>query len=210
MAELSRMTGVPVPTIKYYLRERLLPAGELSPPNQAQYDETHVRRLTLIRSLIDVGGLSVADVRNVLNVIDAPGTSMHDALGATMYALTPARSGDDSGEANAQAEAAINALIARRGWQLSIRSPSRSVAAEVLARLAVLGRDEVVRGLDSYAAAAELIAEADLAAVAAVDGRDARAETALVGTVLGDVLIAALRRLAQEHMSAKQFPPSSD
>ncbi|MEQ7123763.1 MerR family transcriptional regulator [Actinopolymorpha sp. B11F2] len=210
MAELSRMTGVPVPTIKYYLRERLLPAGELSPPNQAQYDETHVRRLALIRSLIDVGGLSVADVRNVLNVIDAPGTSMHDALGATMYALTPARSGDDSGEDHAQAEAAINALIARRGWQLSLRSPSRSVAAEVLARLAGLGQHEVVRGLDSYAAAAELIAEADLAVVAAVEGRDARAETALVGTVLGDVLIAALRRLAQEHMSAKQFPPSSD
>jgi DNA-binding transcriptional MerR regulator len=35
IAELSRQTEVPVATIKYYLREGLLPAGELSSPNQA-------------------------------------------------------------------------------------------------------------------------------------------------------------------------------
>jgi DNA-binding transcriptional MerR regulator len=35
IGELSKVTGVPVPTIKYYLREGLLPAGELSSPNQA-------------------------------------------------------------------------------------------------------------------------------------------------------------------------------
>ena len=35
IAELSQTTGVPVPTIKYYLREGLLPAGELTSPNQA-------------------------------------------------------------------------------------------------------------------------------------------------------------------------------
>jgi hypothetical protein len=135
---------------------------------------------------------------------------MHKALGATMYAVTPPRSGEDKTEDYAQAEAAVDALIARRGWQLSPHSPSRSVAAEVLARLTRLGQERVVGNLDTYAAAAEQIAEADLAAVAATEGRDARAETALVGTVLGDVLIAALRRLAQEHMSAQQFPPSSD
>ena len=33
IAELSQTTGVPVPTIKYYLREGLLPSGELTSPN---------------------------------------------------------------------------------------------------------------------------------------------------------------------------------
>ena len=51
IAELSRDSGVPVPTIKYYVREGLLPPGELTSPNQAQYDASHLRRLRLIRAL---------------------------------------------------------------------------------------------------------------------------------------------------------------
>ena len=209
MAELSRVTGVPVPTIKYYLREGLLPAGELSPPNQARYDKSHVRRLALIRALIDVGGLSVAAARTVLAAIDDPDISMHDLLGTTVHALTPGRTEEDDSEEYQRATAAVDAMIQRRGWRLGEQSPTRAVAAEVLARLDRLGQRQLIDSLDSYAQAAELIAETDLAVVLAVEGRDARAEAALVGTVLGDVLIAALRRLAQEHMSAKQFPPAT-
>ena len=207
MAELTRTSGVPVPTIKYYLREGLLPAGELSPPNQARYDESHVRRLALIRALIDVGGLSVADARKVLSAIDDPHTSMHDLLGATMHALTPGPTGEDESEEYQRALSAVDAMIRRRGWQLGEVTPTRSVAAEVLARLDRLGQQRLIDALDSYAEAAELIAKTDVALVAGIEGRDARAETALVGTVLGDVLIAALRRLAQEHMSSQQFRP---
>lgn len=207
MAELTRVSGVPVPTIKYYLRERLLPAGDLSPPNQASYDDSHVRRLALIRALIDVGGLSVADARTVLAAIDDPDISMHDLLGATVHALTPGRTGEDESEEYQRALAAVDAMVQRRGWQLGDMSPTRAIAAEVLARLDRLGQQHLIASLDSYAAAAELIARTDVALVAAIEGRDARAETALVGTVLGDVLIAALRRLAQEHMSAQQFRP---
>ena len=96
-------------------------------------------------------------------------------------------------------------LIERRDWRVGGRNPARAVAADVLARLDRLGQHEVIAALDAYAQAAELIAEADIAAVAEVEGRDAQADTALVGTVLGDVLVAALRRLAQEHLSAKKF-----
>ena len=46
IAELSRRSGVSVPTIKYYLREGLLAAGERTGPNQARYDEAHLRRLS--------------------------------------------------------------------------------------------------------------------------------------------------------------------
>jgi DNA-binding transcriptional MerR regulator len=209
MAELSRVTGVSVATIKYYLREGLLPPGEVSSPNQARYDDSHVRRLALIRSLIDVGGLSIADVRRVLTAIDTPDVSMHDVLGAAVHALTPPRPAADSDEGYQKAAVMVDELIARRGWRLGDASPTRAVAAEVLARLDSMGQYEIIRALDSYAAAVETIAKADLAVVAAVEGRDARAETALVGTVLGDVLIAAMRRLAQEHFSAQQFPSST-
>ena len=38
IGELSRLSGVPVATIKYYLREGLLPPGVHSHPNQANYN----------------------------------------------------------------------------------------------------------------------------------------------------------------------------
>ena len=205
ISELSRASEVPVPTIKYYLREGLLPGGELALPNKARYDESHLRRLTLIRSLIDVGGLSIADVRAVVGVIDTPGRPIHEVLGATVSAITAAPP-TGAGEERRSADRVIDELIARRDWRVG-SNPARGVAADVLARLYQLGQHQDQEWLDTYARAAELIAETDLSAVAAVEGRDARAEIALVGTILGDALLAALRRLAQEHASAQRFPP---
>ena len=42
MGELSRRSGVPIPTIKFYLREGLLPPGVATAANQADYDEEHL------------------------------------------------------------------------------------------------------------------------------------------------------------------------
>lgn len=58
-----------MPTIKYYLREGLLAAGELTSPNQAHYGPGHERRLRLIRALLDVGGLSLAAIGEVLQAM---------------------------------------------------------------------------------------------------------------------------------------------
>ncbi|NBH07914.1 MerR family transcriptional regulator, partial [Amycolatopsis sp. SID8362] len=71
MAELSAETGVPVATVKYYLREGLLPAGRRVGPNQAQYTPEHVKRLRLVCALREIGGLSLAEVADVLGVLDA-------------------------------------------------------------------------------------------------------------------------------------------
>jgi DNA-binding transcriptional MerR regulator len=206
MAELSRVSGVPTATIKYYLRENLLPRGEASSPNQATYGDTHVQRLRLIRALIDIGGLPVATVRDVLAAVDDPNTSVHQMLGATVFAVTRVADvqADEHGD---RAAAELEELLGRTGWHVHADSPTRDVARTVLAALHGLGHDRIVENLDQYARAAEQIAEADLATVVDVTGRDARAEIALVATVLGDTLLAALRRMAQEHVSAKHFPP---
>ena len=71
IGELSKAPDVPVPTIKYYLREGLLPAGELSSPNQASYGDAHVRRLRLIRALIELAQVPVATVKEILESLDA-------------------------------------------------------------------------------------------------------------------------------------------
>src|SRR5215469_5344529 len=97
IAELSCDSGVPMPTIKYYLRDGLLPPGELTSRNQAQYDERHVRRLKLIRALLDVAGLSIAGVRDALAAIDSHPDSRHNLLGKVMQRITtpPALAEDD-------------------------------------------------------------------------------------------------------------------
>ncbi|MCE3553291.1 MerR family transcriptional regulator [Pseudonocardia sp. RS11V-5] len=207
MAELSRATGVPVATIKYYLREGLLPRGEVTTsPNQAQYGEEHVRRLTLVRSLVEVGGLSIAAVRAVLGAIDDPAVPLHDTLGLTIDAAdAPAPAVDDP--LHAAAAERIDAIVAERGWRLSPDPPARRAAIDALATMHRVTGDRLAGLAPVYAEAAERIAEADLDTVTAVEAPETRVETALVGTVLGERLLAALRRLAQEHVSAQRFPP---
>ena len=84
---LSAATGVPVATIKYYLREELLPPGEASSATQATYGAEHVARLRLIRALVEVAGLSIAAVRDVLGALGAD--DFFEALGRTQEQLPP-------------------------------------------------------------------------------------------------------------------------
>ena len=114
IAELSRETGVPVPTIKYYLREGLLPPGERTSPNQAQYDDQHVRRLRLVRTLLDIGRLPIAAIRELLADLDGPQPDLHHVLGRALQSTACGRepAGD---EALAAAERDADDLVARRG-----------------------------------------------------------------------------------------------
>ena len=148
IGELSRRTGVPVPTIKYYVREGLLPAGELTSPNQASYDDRHERRLRLIRALLDIGGLSVAAIREVVAAVDDPGRSVHKVLGEAAHRITPryARGGDDASLARARDE--VGRLIARRGWQVDVGDPAATALCETLAALDRVGHGAFAEVLD--------------------------------------------------------------
>ena len=202
IAELSRQSGVSLPTIKYYLREGLLPPGERTSPNQAQYDDSHLRRLKLIRALLDVGGLSIAATKEVLASIDTPGKSLHETLGKAQYATTPQRDYQTDEQVSTAALGEVDELIARRGWQIKPTSPARQLLAEALSALHALGQDDLV-SLDRYAKAAERIASLDVQAVLRRPDIDSMLEGVVIGTVLGDTLLAALRRLAQEHLASQ-------
>ena len=199
MAELSSRTGVPIPTIKFYLREGLLPPGERTYPNQAQYGEEHARRLRLIRALVDVGGLSIVASRAVLGHLDATAAGSLETLGKVQYAITRRRepeAGQD--EAWLEAERQVEELLTRHGWNIRANNPARTSLAEVLATLHRLGQHDVLDLLDRYADAAEGLAEAEVDAVWRRTSVDDRAEGVVMFGVLADALLAALRRLAQE------------
>jgi DNA-binding transcriptional MerR regulator len=209
VAELSRRTGVSVASIKYYLREGLLPPGERTSPNQASYGEDHVRRLRLVRALIDVGGLSVVGTRDVLAAIDDEGVALHQALGraqdAVMARVEPTAP-DDAAE---RAEKTVAELVARRGWAVTPGNPGRRAAVDVLATLERLGGERVAGLVDVYAEAMEAVARHEVTAVVDPADRERTVERVAVGIVLGGALLAALRGMAEESASARLLAPGA-
>ncbi|TJZ59248.1 MerR family transcriptional regulator [Streptomyces piniterrae] len=203
IGELSRATGVAIPTIKYYVREGLLPAGRLTSPNQASYDDSHVRRLRLIRGLMDVGGLSVSAVREVLAAVDTPDESVHKVLGAAQLAITPPPAVTPDGMEAARSKVAE--LIRQRGWRVEMENPAVEALAVALATFRGIGRGEFEEIMDDYADACERVAGADLAWVGRNAEVDSMVETVVVGTVLGDTVLMAMRRLAHADASARTY-----
>jgi DNA-binding transcriptional MerR regulator len=204
IGELSRRTGVPVPTIKYYVREGLLPAGRLTSPNQASYDDAHERRLRLIRALLDVGGLKVAAIAEVLAAVDDPARSVHKVLGAATDPIVPRY---PVGTPDADVEAArekVAELIKRRGWQVGDDRAAEALAG-ALAALSRVGHGAFSELLDDYADAAERVARVDLAYVATRAGLEDLVESAVIGTLLGEAMFVSLRRLAHVDGSARAF-----
>lgn len=204
IGELSRHAGVSVASIKYYLREGLLPPGELTSPNQARYGEEHLRRLRMIRALIDVGGLSVVATRDVLAAVDDPEIPLYVALGkASGTTVAPAEPDEVEDEAWVAAEQALAAAIDERGWTVSDHNPAWHTAVGVLATYARLGDDDLAGQLRLYMRAMEEVAEREVAVVVERGDRARTVEGVVVGTVLGDTLLAAVRRLAQQHCSLR-------
>jgi DNA-binding transcriptional MerR regulator len=198
MSELSDMSGVPVATVKYYLREGLLPAGTPTSATRATYTDAHVRRLRLIRALADVGGLRLERIRAVLAAIDDPDVPLHRALGA---ALASDGSGADT---DTRSRHHANRLIRRWRWQVARDSASRDSLATALSALDSVEHPLSDDLLDRYAGALHDLAEAEVARVP-TETREAAVQYAVVGTLLVQPVIAAIRRLAQEDVSARRF-----
>src|SRR3954464_11559505 len=70
ISELSQVAGIPVATIKFYIRKGLLPSGSLTARNQADYDSTHVERLALIRAMRGQGAGPVETIARVRRAAD--------------------------------------------------------------------------------------------------------------------------------------------
>jgi DNA-binding transcriptional MerR regulator len=203
ISELSRKSGVTIPTIKFYLREGLLPPGETTAPNQARYDDRHLRRLRLVRVLVDVGGLSIAGIRTVLEALDRADAPLHEVLAAAHTAL---RHDERIPEKDLDASRAeTDAWLASTSWRLAPDSPARGDLAAALLALRRLGWDAGPDVFERYRAAADELAAAEIAYVAELPDRAAAVEATVIGTVVFERALVALRRLAQEHHSAERL-----
>lgn len=191
ISQLSDATGVPVVTIKHYLREGLVPAGTLTSRTQATYGEGHVRRIRLVRALMDAG-LSTARAREVLAVVDDPPVSMAELLGSALHGACP-----PSSERS-------RALLATIGWDAPEGLGAYGELEQALARLEQAGFAISDERLRTIAAGVDAIAAVEVDGVP-TDSAEAAVEYAVVGTELVGPLILALRKVAHARRSLARF-----
>ncbi|MFC5443861.1 MerR family transcriptional regulator [Rhizobium halophytocola] len=72
IGELSRRTGVKVPTIRYYEQMGLIEAAERTGGNQRRYEKGDLERLTFIRHARDLG-FPIEAIRELISLSGHPG-----------------------------------------------------------------------------------------------------------------------------------------
>ncbi|MFL6079684.1 MAG: MerR family transcriptional regulator [Ornithinibacter sp.] len=197
ISELGEATGVPVHTLKFYLREGILMPGATLSRTRADYGPEHVERVRLVRALVDQGGVAIAGVRAILDALDAPPPSRHDLLGVAACAL-PTTAVDEP------VDPEVVAVVHGLGWHVAPDSPAiRSLSAAVRAADAAgVGLSPAL--LQEYALAVLGVAEVDLGVAERTTSPQDALRTVVLGTVMLDPVLVALRRVAQEAVSAQR------
>ncbi|MCH5674356.1 MerR family transcriptional regulator [Streptomyces gilvus] len=209
LAELSTRSGVSVATIKYYLREGLLPQGRQINATTSEYDEEHLRRLRLVRAMIQIGRVPVATVREVLGHVDDDSLGRTIRLGAALWALPQVPEPDEDDEYVRAAHREVGALLDRLGWhnarQLTSISPAYRSLVVALAAFRRLGFDWGAEQLAPYAELMHRTAVLDLDNMEAYPSDAVQVEFAILGAILNEPALQALHRLAQEEESARRY-----
>ncbi len=193
---------MPVATIKFYLRERLLPEGRLTSATQAQYDDAHLHRLRLIRALLGPGGLSVARARDVIGHLEDPPEATHDLLGVAHATVTPIAPADlDLAE--------VHALMRRWGWRVEAKDcDTQAMLARSLAAVRDAGLELPEEALDRYAEQMLEVATDEVASIPWGSLEEA-VRYVVLGTVLLEPVLLAMRRMAQQEASGRRFGTGS-
>ncbi|MET9964032.1 MerR family transcriptional regulator [Streptomyces sp. NPDC006326] len=209
LAELSERSGVSTATIKYYLREGLLPPGHRVSATTAEYGEDHLRRLRLVRALIQVGQVPVTTAREVLRHVDDDSLGRTIRLGAALWALPHGPEPDEGDEAVAAARREVDRLLAMLGWstarELGALSPVHRSLVVAVATLIRLGYAWDAELMAPYAELMHQVAVRDLDFVETHPSEAEKVETAVAATVLFQPVLKALHQLAQEEESARRY-----
>ncbi len=217
IGELSRRSGVAVGTIKYYLREGLVPLGEPTAKTQALYDGSHLRRLRLVRVLAEVGGLSIAQIRGVVDVLDGGGDLPGELAQLVSYSIDRGRLGgagrtQEPGPASEWQAAldAANAFVEWLGLEVDPQAPARAGLADALHALRTLGIAQDPLVFTEHARLAYELAELEMDAVDLVTDRSAAVESTAIGAVVFGSAFMALRSMAQEHETRRRLGAAGD
>ncbi|MFB4316889.1 MerR family transcriptional regulator [Actinomadura sp. 21ATH] len=204
ISELSDRSGLTVQTIKFYIREELLPRGTAAGATRAEYGAGHLERLRLIRALREVGDLPVAAIRRILAAMENDGVGLHELFGTTQHAIGPHVAVPDDPHWRA-ARQDVDALVRELGWQVGQRAPARDLLARAFVALRRLGFPITLTDLRPYVRAAADMAEHEIGRIVRDGPRARSVQAMLVSTVLYEQVLTALHRLAQEDAAARHF-----
>lgn len=215
LKDLSELSGVPAASVKFYLREGLLPAGEAVHATRAEYSLRHVERLGLIQALRRIVGLNIEQIRGLLRMADdgAPRLALLAAVQRVVLKLDMAGAG--SGEAGTGAS---DAVVHLRNWP-DYPSDARNALnahVELMHSLGIEVTDEV---LDTYSKAMDDVARFDIAATTSPESIDELILTAAIGMHMHSQLLLRLLALAQASHAIRRYdgdtsdtaaPPNSE
>lgn len=166
------------------------------------YSEQHIRRLRLIRSLIDIGGLSISHVRATLAAVDDESTPMHDAFGAVMHGLDEVPA--DTRPTNIEtAYNEVQEWLSSRDWHIQSDAPAPHRLAELVATLRRFDFPTMLTDFDSVADIIERTPQSEVEYARAMSDRTAAVEAMLIGTAILERAIVEVRRLALEAASSR-------
>ncbi|MFD7319748.1 MerR family transcriptional regulator [Streptomyces sp. NPDC059875] len=213
LSELSARGGVSVATVKYYLREGLLPPGTPVTARQSEYGEEHLRRLRLLRALLTVGGMTIQQARDVLAVAHDPTFDRHDRVGVAAHMLGPQIPPPDASDPERplwdEVFAEMRGLLTEMGWQVYDEAPALAALTRAVLTLRTLGYRGRTDDIRRYAEVMHPIAAEEYAVMEEYPVLEEAIEAAVAYTVLYEPILLALRRLAHEDVSAHlhRFPP---
>lgn len=197
VSELAERADVPLATVKYYLREGLLPAGETTGPRRAEYGDAHLRRLRVLRLLREVGGVPVTSLRQVADALDDDSLSVHDVMTLVADVITagPTLAADPS------SLTVVEQVLDGIGWHgVRPESMDRLRLASLISLLdgpGPLGAS--VEVLSFYATLADQLARAEVALVDHETPREELLEQLVTGSVVYGQVFQLLRQLGHEH-----------
>ena len=197
LSALAEATGVSIPTIKFYLREGVLPRGEAVSATRAEYTEEHVKRIRLITALTDVRSLPMARVKEILGLVDAPLRDPSESLSRAIGALPPyvADSADGDYPLAREAIAALDFVYDTRS--AAVKQLNSAIQAVKDADLFWEADD-----IAFYGQLAMTIAQRELQPLATMNPRDI-VGFAVMGTAMYEPIILAMRRLAHQTLNTR-------
>ena len=215
LAELSRRSGVSRSTLKYYLREGILPPGEPQARNQARYGPAHLERLALITGLREVAGLSIEAIGRVTAELDRGWEEGADAIGKAFRAIrAPGEPSEEERPAREALAGEVRSFLRDLAWTTD---DADYYFADELAEALLLVRrhlhpDYAVADLAPYAAVAWLLSEVEFAAApggarvplrARADDLAEPTRRAIVSALLFERIFSTLRLCANSMRSIR-------
>lgn len=163
LSELAETSGASASTLKHWIRVGILPAGRLRNQTTAIYDQPHLDRALLIRTMREDHGASIDEVRAITSLIDE-GAAVVEVMNACQAFIwgTPADVATDP--AYEPYRQRTHELMRRRGWRGYPGAAERGMA-HALAVASEVGLDYDVDVLMEYADAVEPLANRHVAAL---------------------------------------------